>query len=76
MWICILIEYLFWGFLLFLQWCYGYIMVVFDCYFYVFGGVVDNMLFNELYCYDVDFQIWEVVQFSFDSEISGVEVFE
>uniref|UniRef100_A0A0D9RKB8 Leucine-zipper-like transcriptional regulator 1 n=1 Tax=Chlorocebus sabaeus TaxID=60711 RepID=A0A0D9RKB8_CHLSB len=53
---------------------YGHTMVAFDRHLYVFGGAADNTLPNELHCYDVDFQTWEVVQPSSDSEISGAEV--
>lgn len=45
-------------------------MVAFDRHLYVFGGAADNTLPNELHCYDVDFQTWEVVQPSSDSEVS------
>jgi len=41
---------------------YGHTMVAFDRHLYVFGGAADNTLPNELHCYDVDFQTWEVVQ--------------
>ncbi|KAF5915607.1 hypothetical protein HPG69_015227 [Diceros bicornis minor] len=53
---------------------YGHTMVAFDRHLYVFGGAADNTLPNELHCYDVDFQTWEVVQPSSDSEVSGAEV--
>lgn len=46
-------------------------MVAFDRHLYVFGGAADNTLPNELHCYDVDFQTWEVVQPSSDSEVSS-----
>lgn len=46
-------------------------MVAFDRHLYVFGGAADNTLPNELHCYDVDFQTWEVVQPSSDSEASA-----
>lgn len=45
-------------------------MVAFDRHLYVFGGAADNTLPNELHCYDVDFQTWEVVQPSSDGEVS------
>ncbi|XP_007953652.1 leucine-zipper-like transcriptional regulator 1 [Orycteropus afer afer] len=53
---------------------YGHTMVAFDRHLYVFGGAADNTLPNELHCYDVDFQTWEVVQPSSDSEVGGAEV--
>uniref|UniRef100_H2LV09 Leucine zipper like post translational regulator 1 n=1 Tax=Oryzias latipes TaxID=8090 RepID=H2LV09_ORYLA len=50
---------------------YGHTMVAFDRHLYVFGGAADNTLPNELHCYDVDSQTWEVIQASLDSELSG-----
>ncbi|XP_009875268.1 PREDICTED: leucine-zipper-like transcriptional regulator 1, partial [Apaloderma vittatum] len=47
---------------------YGHTMVAFDRHLYVFGGAADNTLPNELHCYDVDSQTWEVIQPSPDSE--------
>lgn len=44
-------------------------MVAFDRHLYVFGGAADNTLPNELHCYDVDSQTWEVIQASTDSEV-------
>lgn len=44
-------------------------MVAFDRHLYVFGGAADNTLPNELHCYDVDSQTWEVIQPSPDSEV-------
>ena len=48
---------------------YGHTMVAFDRHLYVFGGAADNTLPNELHCYDVDSQTWEVIQPSLDSEV-------
>ncbi|XP_038618550.1 leucine-zipper-like transcriptional regulator 1 [Tachyglossus aculeatus] len=53
---------------------YGHTMVAFDRHLYVFGGAADNTLPNELHCYDVDFQTWEVIQPSPDSEVSNAEM--
>nr|XP_009665634.1 PREDICTED: leucine-zipper-like transcriptional regulator 1 isoform X1 [Struthio camelus australis] len=55
---------------------YGHTMVAFDRHLYVFGGAADNTLPNELHCYDVDSQTWEVIQPSPDSEVSHPEVAE
>uniref|UniRef100_A0A8D3BWE8 Leucine zipper like post translational regulator 1 n=1 Tax=Scophthalmus maximus TaxID=52904 RepID=A0A8D3BWE8_SCOMX len=49
---------------------YGHTMVAFDHHLYVFGGAADNTLPNELHCYDVDSQTWEVIQPSLDSEVN------
>ncbi|XP_074062670.1 leucine-zipper-like transcriptional regulator 1 isoform X1 [Macrotis lagotis] len=54
---------------------YGHTMVAFDRHLYVFGGAADNTLPNELHCYDVDFQTWEVVQPSPDSELPSGRLF-
>uniref|UniRef100_A0A8C4H583 Leucine zipper like post translational regulator 1 n=1 Tax=Dicentrarchus labrax TaxID=13489 RepID=A0A8C4H583_DICLA len=48
---------------------YGHTMVAFDRHLYVFGGAADNTLPNELHCYDVDSQSWEVIHPSLDSEV-------
>ncbi|NXJ05229.1 LZTR1 regulator, partial [Odontophorus gujanensis] len=50
---------------------YGHTMVAFDRHLFVFGGAADNTLPNELHCYDVDSQTWEVIQPSPDSEHAG-----
>uniref|UniRef100_A0A8C1R8D0 Leucine-zipper-like transcription regulator 1 n=1 Tax=Cyprinus carpio TaxID=7962 RepID=A0A8C1R8D0_CYPCA len=55
---------------------YGHTMVAFDRHLYVFGGAADNTLPNELHCYDVDSQTWEVIQPSTDSEFTGINVYE
>ncbi|XP_030416911.1 leucine-zipper-like transcriptional regulator 1 isoform X7 [Gopherus evgoodei] len=55
---------------------YGHTMVAFDRHLYVFGGAADNTLPNELHCYDVDSQTWEVIQPSPDSEVAHPEVAE
>uniref|UniRef100_A0A673CQB8 BTB domain-containing protein n=1 Tax=Sphaeramia orbicularis TaxID=375764 RepID=A0A673CQB8_9TELE len=53
---------------------YGHTMVAFDRHLYVFGGAADNTLPNELHCYDVDSQTWEVIQPSLDSEFQLSEM--
>uniref|UniRef100_A0A3B3BA33 Leucine zipper like post translational regulator 1 n=1 Tax=Oryzias melastigma TaxID=30732 RepID=A0A3B3BA33_ORYME len=54
---------------------YGHTMVAFDRHLYVFGGAADNTLPNELHCYDVDSQTWEVIQASHDSEMPSGRLF-
>nr|XP_013223390.2 leucine-zipper-like transcriptional regulator 1 [Columba livia] len=54
---------------------YGHTMVAFDRHLYVFGGAADNTLPNELHCYDVDSQTWEVIQPSPDSELPSGRLF-
>ncbi|XP_029475633.1 leucine-zipper-like transcriptional regulator 1 [Rhinatrema bivittatum] len=54
---------------------YGHTMVAFDRHLYVFGGAADNTLPNELHCYDVDSQTWEVIQSSMDSELPSGRLF-
>lgn len=48
-------------------------MVAFDRHLYVFGGAADNTLPNELHCYDVDSQSWEVIHPSMDSEVKDYQ---
>uniref|UniRef100_V9K9Y6 Leucine-zipper-like transcription regulator 1 n=2 Tax=Callorhinchus milii TaxID=7868 RepID=V9K9Y6_CALMI len=50
-------------------------MVAFDRHLYVFGGAADNTLPNELHCYDVESQTWEVIQPSPDSELPSGRLF-
>ncbi|KAJ6661020.1 hypothetical protein lerEdw1_016821 [Lerista edwardsae] len=54
---------------------YGHTMVAFDRHLYVFGGAADNTLPNELHCYDVDSQTWEVIHPSPDSELPTGRLF-
>ncbi|XP_031426823.1 leucine-zipper-like transcriptional regulator 1 isoform X2 [Clupea harengus] len=54
---------------------YGHTMVAFDRHLYVFGGAADNTLPNELHCYDVDSQTWEVIHPSADSEMPSGRLF-
>uniref|UniRef100_A0A671Y7J3 Leucine zipper like post translational regulator 1 n=1 Tax=Sparus aurata TaxID=8175 RepID=A0A671Y7J3_SPAAU len=54
---------------------YGHTMVAFDRHLYVFGGAADNTLPNELHCYDVDSQSWEVIHPSLDSEMPSGRLF-
>lgn len=54
---------------------YGHTMVAFDRHLYVFGGAADNTLPNELHCYYVDSQSWEVIQPSPDSELPSGRLF-
>lgn len=54
---------------------YGHTMVAFDRHLYVFGGAADNTLPNELHCYDVDSQTWEVIHPSQDSEMPSGRLF-
>lgn len=53
---------------------YGHTMVAFDRHLYVFGGAADNTLPNELHCYDVDSQSWEVIHPSLDSEVGNSHI--
>uniref|UniRef100_A0AAQ5YFL9 BTB domain-containing protein n=1 Tax=Amphiprion ocellaris TaxID=80972 RepID=A0AAQ5YFL9_AMPOC len=55
---------------------YGHTMVAFDRHLYVFGGAADNTLPNELHCYDVDSQTWEVIHPSLDSEVGTKYIFK
>ena len=36
-------------------------MVAYDRHLYVFGGAADNILPNELHCFDLDDQKWTII---------------
>ena len=36
-------------------------MVNFDSHLYVFGGAADNILPNELHCFDLDDETWSTI---------------
>jgi N-acetylneuraminic acid mutarotase len=40
---------------------YGHSMVAYDRHLYVFGGAADNILPNELHCFDLDDETWSLV---------------
>lgn len=46
-------------------------MVSFDRHLYVFGGAAETSLSNDLHCYDLDTQTWNVVLPSADSQVSS-----
>lgn len=54
---------------------YGHTMVSFDRHLYVFGGAADSTLPNDLHCYDLDTQTWNVVMPSNDSEVPSGRLF-
>ncbi|XP_014218455.1 leucine-zipper-like transcriptional regulator 1 [Copidosoma floridanum] len=54
---------------------YGHTMVSFDRHLYVFGGTADNTLPNDLHCYDLDTQTWDIITPSSDSEIPSGRLF-
>ncbi|XP_015122365.1 leucine-zipper-like transcriptional regulator 1 [Diachasma alloeum] len=54
---------------------YGHTMVSFHRHLYVFGGAADSTLPNDLHCYDLDTQTWNVVIPSNDSEIPSGRLF-
>lgn len=41
---------------------YGHTMVAYERQLYVFGGAADNILSNDLHCFDLDSQTWSLVQ--------------
>lgn len=41
---------------------YGHTMVAHDTHLYVFGGVADNNLPNDLFWYDLETKTWDVIQ--------------
>ncbi|CAB3245758.1 unnamed protein product [Arctia plantaginis] len=54
---------------------YGHVMVAHRSHLYVFGGAADNTLPNDLHCYDLDTQIWSVVQGASDSQVPSGRLF-
>lgn len=50
-------------------------MVGFDRHLYVFGGTADSTLPNDLHCYDLDTQTWNIVLPSADSQIPSGRLF-
>ncbi|XP_058802388.1 leucine-zipper-like transcriptional regulator 1 isoform X2 [Phymastichus coffea] len=54
---------------------YGHTMVSFDRHLYVFGGTADSTLPNDLHCYDLDTQTWQIVTPSTESEIPSGRLF-
>ncbi|XP_033223341.1 leucine-zipper-like transcriptional regulator 1 [Belonocnema kinseyi] len=54
---------------------YGHTMVSFDRHLYVFGGTADSTLPNDLHCYDLDTQTWNIVLPSADSQIPSGRLF-
>ncbi|XP_026672159.1 leucine-zipper-like transcriptional regulator 1 isoform X2 [Ceratina calcarata] len=54
---------------------YGHTMVSFDRHLYVFGGAADSTLPNDLHCYDLDTQTWNVILPSPDSQVPSGRVY-
>ncbi|XP_032684276.1 leucine-zipper-like transcriptional regulator 1 isoform X2 [Odontomachus brunneus] len=54
---------------------YGHTMVSFDRHLYVFGGAAETSLSNDLHCYDLDTQTWNVVLPSADSQVPSGRLF-
>ncbi len=54
---------------------YGHTMVAFDRQLYVFGGAADNILSNDLHCFDLDSQVWSLIQHSTDSQVPSGRLF-
>ncbi|KAL6257700.1 hypothetical protein P5V15_011280 [Pogonomyrmex californicus] len=54
---------------------YGHTMVSFDRHLYVFGGAADSALSNDLHCYDLDTQTWNIILPSTDSQVPPGRLF-
>jgi len=54
---------------------YGHTMISFDRLLYVFGGAADSTLTNDLHCYDLDTQTWNVILPSQDSQVESLIFF-
>lgn len=54
---------------------YGHTMVHHDRFLYVFGGSADSTLPNDLHCYDLDSQVWSIIQPEANSDVPSGRVF-
>lgn len=54
---------------------YGHAMVAHGRHLFVFGGAADNTLPSDLHCYDLDTQMWSIVQPASDSQIPSGRLF-
>lgn len=54
---------------------YGHVMAAHGRHLYVFGGAADNTLPADLHCYDLDTQIWSVVNPAPDSQVPSGRLF-
>ncbi|EDV99564.1 leucine-zipper-like transcriptional regulator 1 homolog [Drosophila grimshawi] len=54
---------------------YGHTMVHHDRFLYIFGGSADSTLPNDLHCYDLDSQVWSVIQAEQNSDMPSGRVF-
>lgn len=54
---------------------FGHTMVHHDRFLYVFGGAADSTLPNDLHCYDLDSQVWSLVQIAPDSQVPTGRLF-
>ncbi|CAK9800483.1 Leucine-zipper-like transcriptional regulator 1 [Anthophora quadrimaculata] len=54
---------------------YAHTMVSFDRHLYVFGGAADSTLPNDLHCYDLDTQTWNIILPSSDSQVPSGRLF-
>lgn len=54
---------------------YGHTMVHHDRFLYVFGGSADSTLPNDLHSYDLDSQVWSIVNPEPDSQVPSGRVF-
>ncbi|XP_023301792.2 leucine-zipper-like transcriptional regulator 1 homolog [Lucilia cuprina] len=54
---------------------YGHTMVHHDRFLYVFGGSADSTLPNDLHCYDLDSQVWSIIQPEPNSDVPSGRVF-
>ncbi|KAH8386439.1 hypothetical protein KR093_000577 [Drosophila rubida] len=54
---------------------YGHTMVHHDRFLYVFGGSADSTLPNDLHCYDLDSQVWSIIQPEQNSDVPSGRVF-
>lgn len=54
---------------------YGHTMIHHDRYLYVYGGAADSTLPNDLHCYDLDAQVWSIINPPPDSDVPSGRLF-
>ncbi len=54
---------------------YGHSMVAYDRFLYVFGGAADNILPNELHCFDLEDETWSLVTPAAGSSVPSGRLF-
>ena len=54
---------------------YGHSMVAYDRFLYVYGGAADNILPNELHCFDLEDETWSIIPPASNSSVPSGRLF-